>query len=154
MDHTEIIDRFYSSFAAFDAEGMIGCYHDDIRFEDPAFGPLHGEDAKNMWRMLVRPGIVVTYRNVKADEHTGSADWKAVYTFGSTGKKVVNNISASFEFKDGKIIKHTDKFSMRKWARQALGFKGFLLGGTSFLQQQVRKQALAKLAAFTAEKKG
>lgn len=152
MDHKEIIDRFYNSFAAFDAEGMISCYHDDIRFEDPAFGPLNGTDAKNMWRMLVRPGIVVTHSHVTADERTGSADWTAVYAFGNTGKKVVNNVHASFEFRDGKIIRHTDKFSMRKWARQALGFKGFLLGGTSFLQQQVRKQALAKLAAFTAEK--
>lgn len=153
MDHKEIINRFYNSFAASDAEGMIDCYHDEIRFEDPAFGPLNGEDAKNMWRMLVRPGIIVTHSNVIADEHTGSADWTAVYTFGNTGKKVINNISASFEFRDGKIIRHTDKFSMRKWARQALGFKGFLLGGTTFLQQQVRKQALAKLTAFTAEKK-
>lgn len=151
MTNQELIDAFYSAFSRFNAAEMIDCYHPDIRFEDPVFGVLEGDDARNMWRMLVRPGIIVTHNNVVAEGNTGSADWMATYAFGTTGKKVVNNVSAVFEFKDGKIFRHTDHFSMRKWARQALGFKGFLLGGTSFLTNKIRQQALEKLTNFTSQ---
>ena len=47
-----IINKFYESFQKLDSNGMVDCYHQDIVFEDPAFGILKGERAKNMWRML------------------------------------------------------------------------------------------------------
>lgn len=47
-----IIENFYEAFANLDAETMVSYYHDDIVFEDPAFGILKGNRAKNMWRML------------------------------------------------------------------------------------------------------
>jgi ketosteroid isomerase-like protein len=40
MKNSELITKFYTSFANADAEGMVACYHNDIQFEDPAFGPL------------------------------------------------------------------------------------------------------------------
>ncbi len=47
-----VIEKFYQAFEELDAESMIECYHNEIIFEDPAFGVLKGEKAKNMWRML------------------------------------------------------------------------------------------------------
>lgn len=47
-----IISQFYQAFKTLDAEGMVKCYHPEIEFEDPAFGPLKGVHAGNMWRML------------------------------------------------------------------------------------------------------
>jgi ketosteroid isomerase-like protein len=154
VTNRELIDAFYTAFAHFKAEEMVNCYHNDIRFEDPVFGVLQGDQARNMWRMLVRPGIVVTHDQVAVSGDTGSANWTATYAFGTTGKKVVNNVSAHFVFKDGKIIQHTDHFNMRTWARQALGFKGFLLGGTSFLRNKIRQQALTRLDNFTKQRAG
>jgi len=149
MDNARLIQKFYASFAIGDAEAMVGCYADDIEFQDPAFGPLKGNDAKNMWRMLSKtPDIEITASNIKADDKTGSADWLAIYTFSLTGRKVINHISATFEFKDGKINKHTDHFSFYKWARQAFGLKGWLLGWTPLMQNKVREQALARLGRF------
>lgn len=52
MDQKEIITQFYSAFQNLDAEGMINCYHEEVIFQDPAFGKLKGQDAKDMWRML------------------------------------------------------------------------------------------------------
>jgi len=46
MDNKELIQQFYTSFAKGDANGMVGCYADDVVFEDPAFGTLHSERAK------------------------------------------------------------------------------------------------------------
>jgi len=149
MDNKQLIEKFYQSFAVRDAEGMVSCYTDDIRFEDPAFGPLKGDDAKKMWRMLLKnPDIKVTVSNVKADDKTGSADWVAVYTFSRTGRRVTNKVSATFEFRDGKISKHTDRFNIWKWAGQAMGLKGYLLGWTPLMRNGIQKQAVGLLTKY------
>lgn len=155
MTNTELITSFYQSFAKGDAEGMVACYHDNIQFQDPAFDVLKNEDAKNMWRMLIsrsKGNIHITFNNIKASETTGSANWVAEYTFSANGRKVINVISAHFEFKDGKIIKHTDSFDIYKWSKQALGMKGYLLGWTSFMQKKIQQQSNSLLKKYTATK--
>jgi ketosteroid isomerase-like protein len=149
MDNRQLIEKFYQAFAAADAEGMVSCYHENVEFQDPAFGVLRGRQAGNMWRMLVSPTVKVSFGNVQADERTGRADWQAEYLFTLTGRKVVNTITARFEFQDGKIIRHTDKFDFWKWARQAFGLKGWLLGWTPLMQNKVRQQANARLSKFS-----
>jgi hypothetical protein len=148
MTNKEIIEKFYLSFVNADAEGMVSCYHDSIQFRDPAFGLLEGDDAKKMWRMLVRPGIKIFFENVMADEQKGSAQWTAHYIFSPTGRNVINKVSAKFEFKDGKILKHTDEFDMWKWSKQALGLKGYLLGWSAFMKNKIQQQANARLRKF------
>ena len=155
MTNAELITHFYTSFAKGDAEGMVSCYDKVIQFKDPAFGALKGEDAKNMWRMLLnrnKGNIHITFNNVKADNKTGSANWVAEYVFSATGRKVINVISAEFEFANGKIIKHTDTFNIYKWAKQAFGLKGYLLGWTSFMQGKIQQQANASLKKYSEKK--
>lgn len=149
MTNADIINKFYASFAARDAEGMVSCYANDINFEDAAFGPLHGDDAKNMWRMLMNSADAkVEWTNVTTNGDTGAANWVATYIFSKTGRQVVNHVSASFVFQDGKIVKHTDTFDSWKWSRQALGLPGLLLGWSPFLKNSIRKQALERLHKF------
>jgi hypothetical protein len=150
-NNAAIIKHFYTSFSEGNAEEMISCYAPGILFEDPAFGQLKGDDAKNMWRMLIansKGNSKITAENIKADEKTGSASWTAVYTFSQTGRKVVNKISAEFEFQNGLISKHTDHFSMWNWSRQALGWKGLLLGWTPMLKAKVQKQTNTLLKSY------
>lgn len=143
MDNSALITRFYESFAKADAEGMVSCYHDDIVFKDAAFGELKSGDAKDMWRMLIensKGNLKITFYDVSADEKTGSANWIAEYVFSQTGRKVVNHIAAKFEFKNGKIVRHSDSFNLWKWARQALGLKGVILGWSSFFKAKIQKK--------------
>jgi ketosteroid isomerase-like protein len=148
----DLINQFYSAFANLDAEGMTSCYHKEVVFEDPAFGILKGERAGNMWRMLCQSqkgkDFVVTFSEVEVSEGKGSARWESKYTFSKTGRKVHNKIYAQFEFSEGKIIKHTDKFDLKKWAKQAMGFKGALLGGTAFFKNKLQQQTNGMLAKF------
>ncbi len=151
MSNTELIQNFYESFARSDAEGMINCYDQNIVFNDPAFGKLTGDDAKNMWRMLIgrnKGSIKITFDNVIANETSGSANWTAEYVFSQTGRKVINKIAASFEFENGKIIRHTDQFDLWKWSRQAMGWKGFLLGWTTFMKSKIQKQTNYLLKSY------
>ncbi|MCZ4409728.1 nuclear transport factor 2 family protein [Cryomorphaceae bacterium 1068] len=148
----DLITKFYEAFSRLDAEAMASCYHEEVVFEDPAFGILKGKKAGNMWRMLCKSqkgkGFIVEFSNVKANDQTGSAQWEAKYTFSKTGRKVHNKIDARFEFADGMIIKHTDDFDLKKWARQAMGLKGALLGGTSFFKNKLQQQTNGMLAKF------
>ncbi|RZN79412.1 MAG: nuclear transport factor 2 family protein [Winogradskyella sp.] len=151
----KIVTTFYAAFANLDAEAMANCYHEDIVFEDPGFGTLHGEHASNMWRMLCASqkgkDFKVTFSNIETNKNTGSAKWEAKYNFSKTGRKVHNKISAEFQFKDGLIIKHVDTFNLHKWASQAFGFKGKLIGGTSFFKKKLQKQTNSLLDRFEAK---
>lgn len=147
-----LIESFYQSFANLDAEGMAACYHKEIIFEDPAFGVLKGEKAANMWRMLCESqkgkDFRVVFSNIKADERNGNAHWEAFYTFSKTDRKVHNIIEAEFEFRDGKIIKHTDSFDLYRWARQALGISGLLIGWSPYFKGKLQAQTKKLLAGF------
>ncbi|WP_153796605.1 nuclear transport factor 2 family protein [Foetidibacter luteolus] len=150
-----LIRHFYTCFQNKDYKGMQGCYADDAVFNDPVFRNLNAAEVKAMWQMLVTRGrdLQLTYSNVNASGDTGRAEWTAVYTFSATGKKVVNKIKASFTFRDGKILSHTDSFSFYRWASQALGMPGLLLGWLPFLKKKIRKSAASTLAAFMAAEK-
>ena len=148
----EIITRFYTAFKNGDSEAMAACYHSEIEFKDPVF-QLKGEHAGNMWRMLVGRGgggLQITFRDIQANDQTGSAHWEAKYPFSKSGRNVHNKIDAEFVFRDGLIVKHTDTFNFWKWTRMALGPMGFLMGWTSMVQNKVRAQAKGQLAKFEA----
>ncbi|UCZ87328.1 nuclear transport factor 2 family protein [Pseudomonas sp. L5B5] len=148
--HRALISEFYQAFQRLDAEAMSACYTEDVVFSDPAFGELRGREAGDMWRMLVSRAkdFSLTFDQVRADERSGSARWVATYLFSQTGNTVVNDIQARFVFRDGKICEHHDHFSMWRWARQALGAKGLLLGWTPLVKNAVRTQARKGLKAF------
>ncbi len=141
--NTELVERFYTAFQQRDAETMAACYADDVVFSDPAFGELHGEEARDMWRMLVARAqdFSLTFDGVEADERSGRARWVARYLFSQTGRPVVNRIEARFVFRDGRIVEHRDSFDLWRWTRQALGLKGTLLGWSPLVQRAIRSQA-------------
>lgn len=151
--NAELIERFYKAFAARDAAAMKACYHPEVRFSDPAFPDLRGAQAGAMWAMLTARAtdLELSYRDIAADDHQGRAHWDAGYTFSKTGRKVLNRIDAHFRFQDGLIVEHRDDFSFPRWARQALGLPGLLLGHTGFLQRKVQAQAAAGLKDWTSK---
>lgn len=150
--NAELISRFYQAFQQLDAETMAACYAENVQFSDPAFTDLRGRDAGDMWRMLTAraQNFSLTFDSVQADDQQGSARWVATYLFSKTGNTVVNHIQANFRFADGKIVEHRDSFDLWRWARQALGTKGLLLGWTPLVQGAIRKQAMAGLRAWQA----
>ncbi len=152
-DNEALLERFYTAFAALDGAAMTACYADDVRFSDPVFPDLSGNQAGGMWRMLTgqAPDLRVEHSGIAADDETGRAHWEAWYTFSVTGRKVHNVIDATFRFRDGKIVQHTDVFDFYGWSKQALGVPGFLLGWTPLLRYQVRRGAGAQLKRFLAK---
>lgn len=152
-----VITTFYTAFNNCDAKTMNSCYHDEIIFEDPAFGVLKGERAKAMWLMLCESqkdkGFKVEFSEIQTEEKNGTAYWEAFYIFSKTGRQVHNKVIATFEFKKGLIIKHKDEFNLHKWAQQALGFKGLVFGGFSFFKNKLQRQTNYHLDTYIKRKK-
>jgi len=149
----ELIERFYTAFAAGDVETMASCYHEDARFSDPVFPDLDGKDeVMKMWRTLVgrSDDINIVLGDHAADDRRGTAHWTATYTFTTTGRPVVNEIDAAMIFRDGLIVDHKDSFDFWKWSRQALGTPGLLLGWSPILKKKVRAQSAQLLQDSTA----
>lgn len=146
----QLIEIFYYSFQNLDAAGMVDCYHTDVEFSDPVFGKLNAAETTGMWNMLcaTAQNFELAFGEVAANEGTGKVHWEAQYDFSATGRRVHNKIDAAFEFKSGKIIRHTDSFNFWKWSSQALGIKGTVLGWTPLLRNKIRSQAREKLARF------
>lgn len=149
-DNAALIERFYRAFANRDAAGMAACYHADARFSDPAFPNLSGADIGAMWAMLCARAqeFSLEFSGVHADGDRGRAHWEPRYRFARTGRMVHNIIDAEFRFQDGLIIEHRDRFSFWRWARQALGPAGLVLGWTPFLRGKVQAEAAKGLAMW------
>ena len=148
--HEALIREFYAAFARGDAEGMAGCYDPEIFFSDPVFPKLQGGEAGDMWRMLLSRAtdLQVTLDEASADAEGGKARWTATYTFSKTGRPVVNKVRAMFAFRNGKIVRHYDRFSFYTWASQALGPMGQALGWFAPLKWKIRKEAAKGLEKF------
>jgi hypothetical protein len=142
----ETIKRLYDALDRRDGDGAAACYTDDAVFEDPAFGRLEDGAVKDMWRMLCERSDDL---RVQLVEHGADwARWSATYTFGATGRNVVNDIRSRFVFDGDLIREQVDTFSLRRWGGQALGTRGTVLGTAGLLGRAVRKQARGQLEQY------
>lgn len=146
------IVRLYEALHRHDGDAAAACYTDDAVFEDPAFGRLEEGRVRDMWRMLTArsPDLAVELLDHGADGDRGWARWRARYTFTQTGSPVVNEVDARFRFAGDLIAEHVDSFPLRRWAGQALGRKGTVLGAVGLLGPVVRRQARSGLDAHVA----
>lgn len=151
----QIIEEFYSGFAAANSDTMNSCYHPEVVFQDPVFGVLQSQDVRDMWEMLIAKSagnIAIKFSNVVSVGNTGTTNWNADYVFSSTNRKVHNVVQAQFEFKDGLIYRHVDSFDLYAWSKQAMGLKGLLLGWTPFFKRKIQQTALQSLRSFQRKK--
>ncbi len=149
------IAAFYAAFAELDAERMAALYAPDARFEDPVFALEGRERIVGMWRMLCESAAsqgrdvwALEASGIKAGDHAGRAHWEARYCFSATGRGVHNRIDACFEFRDGLVVRHVDRFDVWRWSRQALGLPGWLFGWSGPMQRALRTRAGARLDAW------
>jgi ketosteroid isomerase-like protein len=124
--NAQMIARFYDALGRRDAATMIGCYAPDATFSDPVFPALDAAGVAAMWQMLCARGkdLAVVASDIDADEKTGRAHWVATYTFSGTGRRVENRIDARFTFRDGRIVRHEDRFDLPALVAAGAGVEG------------------------------
>src|SRR4051794_26745552 len=97
-ENLRLIEQFYGALGEHDGAAMAACYGSQVRFSDPVFPDLRGERAGAMWRMLTASStdLRVDLLEHEADASSGSAHWRAIYTFSRSARPVVNDIHARF----------------------------------------------------------
>jgi hypothetical protein len=145
-----VAEQFFEAFLVRDHYTMGLLYAENATFSDPVFPLLNARGARMMWAMLLTRaedlGIEV---NVLEDSPTRArVEWTARYTFGATGRRVINRIQTEMAISNGRIVRQVDQFSLWRWARQALGAQGLILGWTPMVQNRIRKQAARSLGEF------
>lgn len=145
-----LIARLYAALARRDAAAMAACYAPDATFSDPVFPSLDAAGVAAMWRMLCARGkdLRVVASGIEANDAAGRAHWDATYSYSATGRTIENRIDAAFVFRAGLIVRHDDRFDLWRWARQALGAPGWLLGWAPPMQRAIRAKAVDALAAW------
>lgn len=162
--HYNIVYSYFDAFKQLDWKTMQNCYTEEAIFLDAVMGGLYGEEIKAMWQMLLsrNKGIAITVKNMEFDgeEVINSAGiagyyckvhWDAVYTFTPTGKKVHNKIISNIRVENDKIAEQFDQFGFYRWARQAFGLTGALLGWTPFFRKKVMNKARNNLKNYIEE---
>ena len=148
----ELIERFYAAFAAHDGAAMAACYAPDAHFSDPVFVDLYGREPGAMWTMLTARADDLDGRLL---EHSADGDRRN----GPLGRRLhvhpdgpegAQRRAGGVPVRDGLIADHVDAFDFWRWARQALGPSGLLLGWTPMVRNKVRAQARPGLDKFLA----
>lgn len=153
--NARLLQRLYGAFAVKDAATMVACYAPDAHFADPVFD-VHGSEVGAMWTMFCERGrdMKIEWRDINADDRTGSAHWEPRYTFSVTGRPVYNRIDSVFTFRDGLITSQRDTFDLWRWSRMALGVKGALLGWTPMVRNAIRSEARRNFDNWRARRAG
>ncbi len=166
---SQTLYRYFTALVARDTQGMQNCYAHGVRFEDPIFNLNGDREIMAMWALLFGPGRLPTDRTNKGqggltntwavDFHTvktlqnhGSVRWEVTFRYAPTGRIVHNSVYSQFHFDDdGLILSQRDNFDFWRWARQAHGFLGMMLGWTPLMWDHAREQAEVSLQEVLTE---
>jgi hypothetical protein len=145
-----VATRFYEAFMVRDHYTMGILYANHATFSDPVFPRLTAQGARLMWQMLLSEAedFEVNVNILEDTADLARVDWTARYTFTPTKRVVVNRVHSRMVLAAGKIVQHVDTFSFWRWSGQALGWKGWLLGGTPLVRDKVRSKAARSLKEF------
>jgi len=145
-----VATRFYEAFMVRDFYTMGLLYANHASFSDPVFPRLTAQGARLMWQMLLSEAedLEVNVKILEDSPDRARVDWTARYTFTPTKRVVVNRVHTEMALAAGKIVKQVDDFSFWRWAGQALGWRGWLLGFTPLVHDQVRSKAARSLQEF------
>jgi len=148
--HETLVRQFYASLAARDAEGAARCYHPEVFLSEPLHPRLRGAAAADLWRMRLAGADPIEIRLEEASGDAGGAlaRWSARSTV--RGRPVVVRGRSMFAFRDGRISRHYDHYSLWRWSSQALGPAGAALGWFGPWRWALRQRAARALERFSA----
>ncbi|ATZ20707.1 nuclear transport factor 2 family protein [Mesoplasma coleopterae] len=148
MEKELVLKEFYEAFTKGNSKKMNSLYDQSIIFNDPIFKDLNNKQVTNMWKSLLsnkkESKFEVSYEIIKENEDI-FVRWTATYLFGPKKRKVTNVVDSKMEVVNGKIVKHTDSFNFKKWAKQSIGGPAYIFGNQKWFKNKVSKAALEKI---------
>jgi len=150
--NNEILIRdFFTAMAEKDFKKMNQCYSPEVIYYNPICDLLKEESVFARWEVECksRKDLQLSFDPVVAlDEDYFTCKFEMKYTFMPTGKYIRQVSTAHMKIFDGKIIEHSDAFSVHRWAMQAYGFTGWIFGWNRFYQQSIKNAFRKTLIDF------
>ncbi len=152
MSARDVAEQLYLAFQRHDGDAMAALYAAGATFWDPAFGDLAGPEVGGMWKMLTARStdLELHFEIAEAGDERVVVRWTARYTFSATGRKVENRVESRLRVQDGRIVSQRDEFDFHRWAKQAFGLVGILIGWSSLFQRGFQRKARGALRAYLA----
>jgi len=153
MTNIEIIELFFAAFGNLDHQGMNAQYSDDILYSDPLFGMLEGQQVRDKWIMVckgIRELRLTIVKTAEIDHEYATCQWKASWFPADSKRQIFLEGKSFMRFAEGRIIEHSDGFSLTKWIAQAYGIRGQLFGWLHFMKRKVQRQHRERLERFSA----
>ena len=148
--HEALVRRFYACLASGDPDGAAACCHADVFYSDPLFPRVRGPAVRDLWRMRLdtRRAYTVQLLEASGDDDGAIARWSARESV--RGRIVETQGRAMFAFRDERISRHYDHFSLWRWSARALGPAGAAFGWFGPLRWALRQRASRALERFSA----
>lgn len=123
-------------------------YHPKAEYMDELFS-LKYREILALWYscMLPEMKLEVKVKSIEQFKDVVVTKWTISYTISSINRRITLDEIGRFEFEDGLIIRHTDKYSFHSWCTQALGVAGMLASWSKWLRSKVRNQAYSSISA-------
>lgn len=128
-----------------DADSLAAAYAPDARMSSPILGLLEGAEIDEALRAHLRRnrGWRFDFRIDNAAPGAAEASWRASYLFCATNRQIEIEGRSRFLFGAHGVELQEDRFNLRDWSRQALGFSGVVLsylpGWRLFVQDEFKR---------------
>eukprot|EP01117_Protostelium_nocturnum_P003508 TRINITY_DN1457_c0_g1_i1.p1 TRINITY_DN1457_c0_g1~~TRINITY_DN1457_c0_g1_i1.p1 ORF type:complete len:189 (-),score=47.62 TRINITY_DN1457_c0_g1_i1:146-712(-) len=180
--HHQLLQQFFDHWSEKNVAEMEKIVDvSNLRLSDPLYDQLKSDEIISLWKFYCsRPQFNLECKDVSIEEHDvvvrtnplfggfnskakvatpqmttkliGVAEYTISYQ-DAEGRLLTNDVNASFEFKNKKIVEITNKFDLWTWAKQTQGVSGSLLGWTSTAQATCCANAAKELEEFTKSNK-
>lgn len=152
MSARGVAEKLYLAFQSRDGDAMAALYDEGATFWDPAFGDLAGAEVGGMWKMLTSRStdLELSFETEEAGDEEAVVRWTARYTFSATGRKVENRVESRLRVRGERIVSQRDEFDFHRWAKQAFGLLGILVGWSGLFQRGFQRKARGALRAYLA----
>ncbi len=121
-----------------------------IQYFDPLYAAVTGADVFRLREYESSfPGFKLELGEV-TDEGEGyyTVPWVKEYTYPVTGRSVKVAGKSYLQLEHGKIVGHSEAFSLHRWAKDAYGIAGWFFGSIFFFQRKMRREAARQLSEF------
>jgi ketosteroid isomerase-like protein len=147
----ELIRTFFSAFQNRNFEAMRNCCNDNLVYFDPLYHFLNGEHVLSMWkcRYAYVEKFCLEFSDIVTDDNEYyTIQYHLSYVAEETGKVVNQTIKSYMRVLSGKIVEHSDAFSIHQWSSMVYGTIAKLIGWNRFYQNRLKKNARKKLLKF------
>lgn len=155
MTNIEIIDLFFTAFGNLNDRDLNALYSDTIIYSDPLFGLLQGQQVKDKWEMVCKNMTefrLTVIKKEEIDHEYATCEWKAEYISVDSGGPIVFSSKSFMRFAEGKIIEHSEGFSLTKWVAQVYGIKGRFFGWLNFMKRKAQAECQERLEQYSKSK--